>query len=135
MAWMVIVWLVALLALACWSLVFWLAAQVWAIVAQQPWPQALEQLKDLRLPDWLAPWIGDVWGEWVVAAEPWLKFAAEQLRGASGVLDGFVQLLLWAGWGFGAALLLLAALLASGLVWWGTRRAAPSVTGAAAPSA
>lgn len=113
-------WLVVLVLLAVWSLVAWAfhAVGAWTLANVGGLAGAGPGLRDLRLPEWLSPWVPPGLADGLVA---WLA-------GLGPVVDGLLQsapglaagltIAAWAVWAIGSLLLVV---LGIGLHWLLTR--------------
>ena len=109
-----IIWFVALVFLAFWTGLMWLAHKLVALLAQWPWELALDKLKALPMPPGFADW----WVEMVTMATPLLLWSQSLLQGLLQMSGSAMPVILFVVWLVGAGLLLTLALLLTGAAWW-----------------
>lgn len=104
-------WVVVFCLLALWSLTAWAfhAVAVWAIsnagTLTDTASGAVSTVQDLRLPEWLAPWVPPEIIQAMTALLSGLAPAAESLLAAAPSLASGLSVAIWAIWGFGSLLL------------------------------
>lgn len=102
-------WIVVFGLLALWSLVAWAfnAAAVWVVSNAGTLTGAGSAVENLRLPDWLAPWVPPEIVQAMASLLPSLAPAVESLLQAAPSLAGVLSAATWTIWGLGSVLLVL----------------------------
>lgn len=102
-------WFVVFGILALWSLGAWVfhAAATWAVSNAGTLTGAASGVEDLRLPDWLAPWVPPEIAQAMTSLLPGLASVVESLLQAAPSLIGVLSVATWAIWGLGSVLLVL----------------------------
>ena len=112
----VLSWFVVLSLLALWSLAAWAlhAAAVWAVSNAGALTGAASGAGNLRLPDWLAPWVPAEAVQAVTTLVSGLAPLVDGLLQAAPALAGGLTVLSWVIWALVSVLLVL---LGAGLHW------------------
>ena len=102
-------WFVIFSLLALWSLTAWAvnAVAVWAVSSAGTLTGAASRVEDLRLPEWLAPWVPPEIVQAMTSLLSGLTPAVESLLQAAPALAGGLTVASWVIWGLGSALLVL----------------------------
>lgn len=102
-------WFIVFGLLAIWSLGAWAfhAAAVWAVSNASALTGAASGAGDLRLPDWLAPWVPPEIVQAMTSLLSSLAPTVESLLQAAPSLAGMLSVATWAIWGLGSVLLVL----------------------------
>lgn len=102
-------WFVVFGLLALWSLGAWAfhAVAVWAVSNAGALTGATSGVADLRLPDWLAPWVPPEIVQAIISLLTGLAPAVESLLQAAPLLVSGLSVATWVIWGLGSALLVL----------------------------
>jgi hypothetical protein len=119
---LIAIWAMGIFMLALWSGLIWAAHGLWALMATVSWGDAVQRIKDIPLPEVLAPWFGPAWREWIDAVAPVAQWLGSLVQGSGELLAGWVPVLLWVVWGLGTASLVAAMAAGTGGVWWWRRR-------------
>lgn len=102
-------WFFVLSLLALWSLAAWAfhAIAVWAVSNAGGWTDPALRTENLRLPDWLAPWVPPEVLQAMTSLLSGLAPAVETLLQAAPSLIGVLSVATWIIWGLGSLLLVL----------------------------
>jgi len=129
-----VTWFVVSALLALWSLGAWAvhAAATWA-VANAGVLAGGGSTAPLRVPDWVAPWLPPEVAQALASMLSGFTPALEGLVHWAPALGSGLSVLVWTGWGLGAALLLVLGVAVSGTIAVVRRRTArPGLSASAA---
>lgn len=102
-------WFVVLSLLAFWSLAAWLthAVAVWTVSNAGALTGVAAGVEDLRLPEWLAPWVPPEVAQALTSLLAGLAPTVEGMLQAAPALAGGLTAVAWVIWGLGSAFLVL----------------------------
>lgn len=102
-------WFVVFGLLALWSLGAWAfhAAAVWVVSNAGALTGATSGVENLRLPDWLSPWVPPEIVQAMTSLLPGVAPVVESLLQAAPSLAGVLSMATWAIWGLGSVMLVL----------------------------
>ena len=106
-------WFAVFVLLALWSLAAWAlhAVAVWTVSNAGAWSGAASDaasgIGELRLPEWLAPWVPPEVAQTLTALLSGLGPLVESLLQSAPSMAGGLTAAAWLVWGFGSALLVM----------------------------
>jgi hypothetical protein len=126
-------WFVVVTLLALWSLGAWAvhAITAWTVSQAGTLAGGAGAAQDLRLPEWLAPWMPPELAAALESMAAALGPAIETLLGWAPALEGGLSVAIWVIWGLGSAMLVALGFVATALVAVLRRRASAPATASA----
>lgn len=109
-----LIWILAILFLGFWTLLAWLSHKLLLWAGRLPWDQTLQQIKDLPVPAFVAPW----WQQTVDVLAPLLHMTESVLGGAMQFAGAALPFIIGIIWLFGVFAIVALAAIVSGGIWW-----------------
>jgi hypothetical protein len=102
-------WFFVIALLAMWSLAAWAlhAVAVWAVLNAGALTGAASGVANIKVPDWLAPWMPPEVAQWASQLMAGLAPLVDSLLQTAPALAGGLTAATWVIWGLGCVLLLL----------------------------
>ena len=109
-----LIWILAVFFLGFWTLLAWLSHKLLLWAGRLPWEQTLQQIKDLPVPAFVAPW----WQQTVDVLAPLLHMTESVLGGVMQFAGAALPFIIGIIWLFGGFAIVALAAVASGGIWW-----------------
>lgn len=122
--WHALTWILVVSLLLAWSLAAWVfhAVASWAASRSGDLAGSTESILAVSMPDWLKPWVPEGWWGAAMGMMTDLAPVLDGLLSALPSLSGPLALLVWVAWAVGAFLIVVAGVVASGLLVHLTRK-------------
>ena len=115
-----LIWILAVIFLGFWTLLAWLSHKLLLWAGRLPWEQTLQQIKDLPVPAFVAPW----WQQTVDVLAPLLHMTEGLLGGLMQFAGAALPFIIGVIWLFGILAIVALAAVVSGGFWWFKRNRA-----------